>query len=67
MLSVKALDNESCRIYLTQFDSVRITAQMDTTLSEIGAELVAASKEIERKPGEILQEIFPFVFEASVE
>jgi hypothetical protein len=37
---------------------------MDTLVS-VGAELVAASKQVERKPGEILQEIFPFVFEAS--
>ena len=38
---------------------------MSRTLSEIGAELVLASREIEKGPGEILQEIFPFVFDAS--
>jgi hypothetical protein len=36
-----------------------------TTLSNLGSELVAASKKVERTPGEILQEIFPWVFEAS--
>jgi len=38
---------------------------MQTALSEVGAELVAASKEVERTPGEIMEEMFPFVFEAS--
>ncbi|MBG1267251.1 hypothetical protein [Nostoc sp. WHI] len=36
-----------------------------TDLSKIGIELIEASKEVERKPGEVLQEIFPFVYEAS--
>jgi hypothetical protein len=33
--------------------------------SQIGSNLVSASKEIERTPGEILQELFPYVYEAS--
>ncbi|MDR3402187.1 MAG: hypothetical protein P4L99_06775 [Chthoniobacter sp.] len=34
-------------------------------LSKIGTELISASKAIERTPGEILQELFPYIYEAS--
>jgi hypothetical protein len=62
--AVKAEVKNPSRIVLTQSDSLCITGAMKT-FTEVGTELVAASKEIECSPGEILQEIFPFVFEAS--
>lgn len=39
---------------------------MDTEyFSKIGTDLVGTSKEAKRTPGEILQELFPYVYEAS--
>lgn len=33
--------------------------------SKIGSKLVSASKAIDRTPGEVLQELFPYIYEAS--
>jgi hypothetical protein len=37
----------------------------DLDISDIGAQLVAASQEFERTPGDLLGELFPYVYDAS--
>lgn len=58
------------RLFMNQIDSIRLAAiltQMnaDNPIHDVGAELVQAAEEWERGPGEILAELFPYVFEAS--
>ena len=48
-----------------RFKSFQCASMKTDDLSKIGNELISASKAIERKPGEILEELFPYIYEAS--
>ena len=43
----------------------QFTMSSETPVQTVGAQLLRAAKEFERSPGELLTEMFPYIFEAS--